>query len=89
MFQTLEDLTDEQFKQFQWFLKGDIPKGFLAIAVARLEGADRQDTVDLIVQKYGCPGALEITINILEKISRNDLVQRLKGKLRKGKNINI
>lgn len=37
LWNTLEDLTDEQFKQFQWFLKGDIPKGFLAIAVARLD----------------------------------------------------
>ena len=68
------------------------PKGFLAIPVAQLERADRQDTVDLMVQKYSCPGALEITIGILEKINRNDLVQqlsstnsRMNGKLREGK----
>ncbi|XP_054480325.1 pyrin-like [Anoplopoma fimbria] len=78
LWKTLEDLSEEQFKQFKWFLKqDDIPKGFSAIAVARLEGADRQDTVDLMVQKYPRTGALERTMSILEEISRNDLKQRL------------
>ncbi|TDG96508.1 hypothetical protein EPR50_G00229320 [Perca flavescens] len=78
LWNTLEELTDDQFKQFKWFLKqDDIPKGFSAIPVARLEGADRQDTVDLMVQKYQGPGALEVTMKILEEISRNDLAQCL------------
>ncbi|XP_074481879.1 uncharacterized protein LOC141762005 isoform X1 [Sebastes fasciatus] len=78
LWNTLEDLANDQFKQFQWFLKQDgVPRGFSAIAVARLEGADRQDTVDLMVQKYGCPRALEITMKILGEISRNDLKQCL------------
>ncbi|XP_031152830.1 zinc-binding protein A33-like [Sander lucioperca] len=78
LWNTLEDLTDDQFKQFKWFLKqDDIPKGFSAIPAARLERADRQDTVDLMVQKYQGPGALEITMKILKEISRNDLVQCL------------
>uniref|UniRef100_A0A3B4UR75 Pyrin domain-containing protein n=1 Tax=Seriola dumerili TaxID=41447 RepID=A0A3B4UR75_SERDU len=86
-------LKDEQLKHFQWFLKQDgILEGFSAIPEARLQRADRQDTVDLMVQKYGCNEALGITIKILEKISRNDLVQHLssissglKGKLRRVK----
>ncbi|XP_053199981.1 E3 ubiquitin-protein ligase TRIM39-like [Scomber japonicus] len=78
LWKTLEDLTDAQFKQFKWFLKeNDMPEGFSAIPVAPLESADRQDTVDLMVQKYNCLGALEITIRVLKKISRNDLVQHL------------
>ncbi|XP_071358334.1 E3 ubiquitin-protein ligase TRIM21-like [Trachinotus anak] len=78
LWKTLESLTDEQLKQFQWFLKqDDIAEGYSAIPEARLERADRQDTVDLMVQKYGCSDALWITKKILEKISRNDLVQRL------------
>ena len=78
LWKTLEDLTDAQFKQFKWFLKeNDMPEGFSAIPVAPLESADRQDTVDLMVQKYNCLGALEITIRVWKKSSRNDLVQNL------------
>ncbi|XP_075967717.1 E3 ubiquitin-protein ligase TRIM39-like [Anarhichas minor] len=78
LWKTLANLSEEQFKEFKWFLKQeDIIEGFSAISAARLERADRQDTVDLMVQKYGCSGALEITMSILEKISRNDLKQCL------------
>lgn len=91
LWNVLENLRNEHFKNFQWFLKqNDIIEGFSAIAEARLERADRQDTVDLMVQKYGCRDTVEITITILEKIGRNDLAQclsRQKGKVIKDKNI--
>lgn len=97
LWKTLEDLTDEQFKQFKWCLKeNNISKDISAIPVAPLERADRQDTVDLMVNKYNLFGALEITMKVLEKISRNDLVQHLlstnssmNGKLREVKTRNI
>lgn len=91
LWNTLENLKEEQFKLFQWFLKQDcILEGFSAIPEARLEKADRPDTVDLMVHRYGSSDTLEITKRILEKIYRNDLVQhlsRLKGKLMEGENI--
>ncbi|XP_068443103.1 nuclear factor 7, brain-like [Clinocottus analis] len=78
LWKTLENLSEEQFKDFKWFLKqGDVPEGFPAIPAARLEKATRHDAVDLMVQKFGCPGALQVTTSILEEISRNDLKQRL------------
>ncbi|KAK2859197.1 hypothetical protein Q5P01_003817 [Channa striata] len=78
LWKTLQNLRQEQFKHFQWFLKqDDTLEGFSPIPEAQLENADRQDTVDLIVQMYGRPRALERTVKILEKISRNDLVQQL------------
>lgn len=78
LWSTLEDLTDDQFKRFKWFLKeSDAKNSFPAISAAQLEKADRQDAVDLMVQKYGCQGALLKSITILEKISRNDLAQHL------------
>ena len=81
LLKTLMDLTEEEFKKFKWFLKHD------DIPVARLERADRLDTVDLTVQKYQGPGALTVFLKVLEKISRNDLVQSLRktqiGKLTK------
>ncbi|KAM9845917.1 uncharacterized protein ACBR49_010901 [Aulostomus maculatus] len=77
----LEDLTEEQFKKFKWFLNQNdaVPQGFSAIRLALLERADRQDTVDLMVQTYVGPGALEVTMTLLEKIPRKDLVKNLEG----------
>ncbi|XP_030576159.1 pyrin-like [Archocentrus centrarchus] len=78
LWQTLGNLTNDQFKNFKWFLKqGHECTSFLAISEAQLEGADRPDTIDLMVQKHGYPRALQLTTEILEKISRNDLVQDL------------
>ena len=92
LLKTLEDLKEDEFKKFKWFLKeDDILEDFKGIPVAQLEKAGREDTVDLMVQKYQDHGALQLTKKVLEKISRKDLVQRLqnspsgpKGKLVEG-----
>ncbi|PWA21813.1 hypothetical protein CCH79_00017790 [Gambusia affinis] len=73
LWKTLENLTGEQFKKFKWLLQDDGN----AIPVSRLEKADRTDTVDLMVQKYGEAKAVRRSLQVLEKIGRNDLVQRL------------
>lgn len=72
LWRTLESLNNYQFQSFKWFLKinGGIPE-------AQLEEAERSATVDLMVQKYQRSGALKVTLEVLGKISRNDLVQDL------------
>ncbi|CAK6973850.1 NACHT%2C LRR and PYD domains-containing protein 12-like isoform X5 [Scomber scombrus] len=76
----LEKLKDDNFKTFKWYLElDDVLEGFKGIPVAKLENAARQDTVDLMVQKHLDHGALQLTKKILEKIYRNDLVQRLQN----------
>ncbi|TNN50668.1 E3 ubiquitin-protein ligase TRIM21 [Liparis tanakae] len=78
LWRTLENLTVKQFEDFKWFLKQkDVAEGFSAIPEARLEEASRRDTVDLMVQQHGCPGALHRTLSILEEIGRNDRKQSL------------
>lgn len=97
LWQTFEGLTREQFELFKWFLmQGDEDSGFPAISMARLEDANRQDTIDQMVQKYGNSGAVRLTVKILVKISRNDLVQaltntssKLSEKLKEGKSMKI
>ncbi|XP_070848168.1 E3 ubiquitin-protein ligase TRIM21-like [Chaetodon trifascialis] len=80
LWNTLQDLGEDEFKNFKWFLKqDDVLEGFSGIAVAQLEKAERRDTVDLMVQKYQGPGALQVALKVLEKISRNDLVQHLES----------
>ncbi len=93
----LKSKREEELKHFKWFLKQeDTLKGFPGIPVAWLEKADRHDTVDLMVQKYQDSGALSVTLTILEKISRNDLMCHLQkttsvptGKVEEYRNIYI
>ena len=76
--ETLKDLTDDELKYFKWYLKQpDILEGNKPIKVSELQNADRRDTVDLMVNTCGLDGALKVTNKVLEKIPRNDLVQRL------------
>lgn len=84
LWRTLERLTKDQFQSFKWFLKKRVLEGFSGISEAQLEEAERHKTVDLMVQTYQGSGALKVTLEILAKISRNDLVEELeasKGKL--------
>ncbi|XP_042293145.1 E3 ubiquitin-protein ligase TRIM39-like [Thunnus maccoyii] len=72
----LEDLKAEEFKGFKWFLQQpDILEGLQVIKACQVEKAERRDTVDLMVQTYQLPGAVEVTKKLLKKINRNDLLQ--------------
>uniref|UniRef100_A0A3P9LJH2 NACHT domain-containing protein n=1 Tax=Oryzias latipes TaxID=8090 RepID=A0A3P9LJH2_ORYLA len=73
---TLEDLTEEDFLKFKWFLQQPHSlQGLPAIKKVHLETAGRWDAVDVMVHTYGLPAAVEVTMKVLEKISRNDLLQ--------------
>ncbi|XP_042291170.1 uncharacterized protein LOC121912796 [Thunnus maccoyii] len=74
---TLEDLIEKEFEDFKWLLKDESLEGHQAIKASQLEKAERQDTVDLMVQTYQLPGAVEVTKKLLKKINRNDLLQIL------------
>nr|XP_046233256.1 NACHT, LRR and PYD domains-containing protein 12-like [Scatophagus argus] len=75
---TLEDLTAEEFKKFRWYLnQEDVLEGHQPIKWSKLERADVFQTVTLMVHAYKMDGALTVTKTVLEKIPRNDLVQRL------------
>ncbi|XP_039662880.1 NACHT, LRR and PYD domains-containing protein 12-like [Perca fluviatilis] len=78
LFNTLEHLKEDEFKQFKWYLQQqDILEGYQSIKVTKLEKAERQDTVDVMVKTFHLHGALKVTKKVLEKINRNDLVQSL------------
>ncbi|PWA33794.1 hypothetical protein CCH79_00017238 [Gambusia affinis] len=68
----LEELDDREMKYLHWYLQaGDKSKdGFKPIKKSHLEGADRLDTVDLMVQTYATK-TREVTRKILEKIEKN------------------
>ena len=70
---SLEELGEEQFKKFQWFLREPNPEGLEPPPKSFLEGADRMKTVDLIMQSFPSKEP-QILIHVLKKIERNDLV---------------
>ncbi|XP_062282590.1 erythroid membrane-associated protein-like [Scomber scombrus] len=77
LLETLEDLTDEEFKDFKCLLKDESLAGYQTIRACRLQKAERRVTVDLMVKTYQLPAAVEATKKLLKKINRNDLLQRL------------
>ena len=74
---TLDDLVDDEFKSFKSYLKDEKVDNTEPIKVNKLAKADRQETVDLMVQKYEFATAVEVMKSVLKKISRNDLVRKL------------
>lgn len=69
----LYDLTYDQFQRFRWYLSKEKRGDLQPIEVPQLETAEREDVVDLMVQKYELTGAVEVMKNILTKVKRNDL----------------
>uniref|UniRef100_A0A674C9E4 Pyrin domain-containing protein n=1 Tax=Salmo trutta TaxID=8032 RepID=A0A674C9E4_SALTR len=74
---TLEELVTDELKMFQWFLNQNVLEGFSSIPSSRLENADRQDTVDKMVETYGPEGAVKISLEILRKMDQNNLAENL------------
>ncbi|XP_029986252.1 protein NLRC3-like [Sphaeramia orbicularis] len=68
----LKHLIHDEFKEFKWFLTIEE----LSIPVSKLENAEQMDTVDLIVQTYST-NTQRVTVRVLEKMDRTDLVQKL------------
>ncbi|XP_071325390.1 uncharacterized protein [Trachinotus anak] len=77
LLETLEDLSHEELKAFKWLLQHtETMRGLPGIPKHQLEMAQRVDVVDLIVQTYG-EQSVEVTREVLMKINRIDLEQRL------------
>ncbi|XP_067440676.1 NACHT, LRR and PYD domains-containing protein 12-like isoform X2 [Thunnus thynnus] len=73
----LDDLNDNEFKNFKWYLKDEKVGDTEPIKESPLSKAERRDVVDLMVQKYEFAGVVGVINSILKKISRNDLVGKL------------
>lgn len=76
----MEDLTDEELKKFKWHLKTEKVNDLEPIKASQLSKADREETVDLMCQKYEVTGAVGVMRSVLTKINRNDLLAKLSKK---------
>ncbi|XDV16683.1 hypothetical protein PO909_016285 [Leuciscus waleckii] len=84
MIDALDNLGDDDFENFKWYLcKGLVP-GIDPIPKAKLQNAHRRGVVDCMVDKYS-DEAGKITVQALRKINQNHLAKTLESKLQKGK----
>uniref|UniRef100_A0A3Q2CI79 Pyrin domain-containing protein n=1 Tax=Cyprinodon variegatus TaxID=28743 RepID=A0A3Q2CI79_CYPVA len=75
---TLDNLTEEELSRFKWFLQQpEILPGLPSLTTKHLENAKRLQVLDVMLKTYTLQQSLEITCQILKKINRNDLQQRL------------
>ncbi|KAI2665748.1 NLR family CARD domain-containing protein 3 [Labeo rohita] len=75
LYDTLDDLEEEQLKRFKSYLREDGP-----MPVSVLEKADATDTVDQMLHRFGPERAVKITLDILKKMNQNHLAEQLEKK---------
>ncbi|KAK9514206.1 hypothetical protein VZT92_027688 [Zoarces viviparus] len=77
LLETLQDLNYEDLEKFKHVLQyTKINKGLPRIPRQRLETADRDEMVKLMIETYG-QQSVEVTEEVLKKMDRKDLVERL------------
>uniref|UniRef100_A0A672I799 NACHT domain-containing protein n=1 Tax=Salarias fasciatus TaxID=181472 RepID=A0A672I799_SALFA len=70
---TLENLRDEDFKRFKWYLsQNGVLEGVKPVSKSSLESSDRTDTVDRMLQCYSTR-ALSVTRTVLTKMNMTEL----------------
>ncbi|XP_042174820.1 uncharacterized protein LOC112238112 isoform X7 [Oncorhynchus tshawytscha] len=74
---TLEELTEEQLKTFQFYLTSGRMLDFPPIPERHLDNTDRQVTVDQMVKRYDPEGAVRNTLKILRRMNLDDLAEKL------------
>lgn len=81
MVKTLDEVTSDEMKRFQWLLIKHQRRGYEPIKRSELDrDTSRENTVELMVNKYKENGALGVTINILKDMHQNTLAGKLKTK---------
>ncbi|KAM9354620.1 protein NLRC3-like isoform 4-T5 [Pholidichthys leucotaenia] len=80
LLETLEELLEEDFKKFKFYLReADAPEGVKTvkkIPKSQLENSSRMETVDQMVETY-CIYTIKVTMAILGKIGQKYLMKKL------------
>ncbi|XP_074523024.1 NACHT, LRR and PYD domains-containing protein 1 homolog [Halichoeres trimaculatus] len=77
LLKTLEDLTQEEFKEFKWYLRDKgVLTGLTSISKRKLESKDVLELVDLMFGTYR-KHCMELTRRVLRAMDKNDLVETL------------
>uniref|UniRef100_A0A3B3TAB6 B30.2/SPRY domain-containing protein n=1 Tax=Paramormyrops kingsleyae TaxID=1676925 RepID=A0A3B3TAB6_9TELE len=80
---SLEELTKEELNTFTFYLIHVAYEKYQRIPRGQLENLNRSGIADMMIRSYGEVGALNVMLEVLKKMNRNDLVQRLDNILQK------
>lgn len=83
IFETLEKLKSDDLTEFIWHLENPT-EDIEPIPESKLEKANRQKVVDLMVRQY-TDEAGNIAVKVLRDMKQNDLASKLERKLQGGK----
>ncbi|XP_041640337.1 caspase b-like [Cheilinus undulatus] len=77
LLETLEDLLEDDFKKFKWFLSMEILGHCKPVPRSQLQNASRTDTVDKMVTRYGKETAVNLAVEILCETGNNQAAKTL------------
>ena len=80
LLETLEELVSDDFETFRWYLSMNILDGCSPIRKAHLQNASRVQTVSKMIDSYGEESAVNVTVEILRKMSFNSHAENLKSR---------
>lgn len=81
LYQILDCLNSTELNRFRSYLSDKSQAEFQPIPGGKLENNDVTDVVDKMKQFYTSDGSIKITLNILEKMKRHDLIDEIKTQL--------
>ncbi|KAF0037086.1 hypothetical protein F2P81_009960 [Scophthalmus maximus] len=80
LLETLEELVDDDFRTFKWYLATDVLDGCRPIPKSRLDKASRTETVTKMIASYCHEPAVKVTVEILKSMNFNDDAEKLKNR---------
>ncbi|XP_043101312.1 caspase b-like [Puntigrus tetrazona] len=83
LLKALKDLEKEDLEEFKWHLCTGLADDIERFPKGDLEGADRKAVVSLMVNRYDTDAG-KITVQVLRKMSQNNLAKSLELKLLEG-----
>ncbi|XP_066516615.1 caspase b-like isoform X2 [Hoplias malabaricus] len=78
----LDELLDDEFKRFKWYLTEGKLQGINPIAKSKLENVKQIKVVSLMEEQYGSSDAGKIAVRILREMQQNNLAKKLEENLR-------
>ncbi|KAG8014601.1 hypothetical protein GBF38_003149 [Nibea albiflora] len=75
---TLEELNENDFTKFKWFLALNVWNNLKQMSKCYLESPHRHDAVSRMIESYGEDMAVSVTAEILKRMNHNNAAEKLK-----------
>ncbi len=81
LLKALEDMLDDDYNQFKWYLSIKVLDDCEPIKKAHLQKVSRNDTVSMMIERYGEESAVSLTLEILKEMNFNGTAEDLRKAL--------